>query len=305
MNKRIALAASGLVLVPFAFALAASGSVTGGATTKAAAPVQLPAATAAAVAPAPKPTPKPASAKVASSTVSSTTTSTTPVLAKLAPLDLSDMRLWNWNGKWHASEWNHANSTIPWRYNRVVRQSGGDVKFRLDSTGAPQLQAQGGTPAYSHGLWEVEATIPALREGMVVAPLWLYDPASKDEIDFEFVGRRGLDVSIHAYPGGVHKQSTVRLFAGTDMSGKRMRFGIRLDQTAGTATMLVGGKPVHTWTRAQLGWFVSKPVKPFIELWAANPQLTWLTSWTGVWTPLPTGDHRTMTVHGYGYTPIG
>lgn len=302
MNKSVAFAASGLVFAPFAFALAASGSVTGGSTTKAAAPVQLPAATAVASVPAPRPTPKPATTQVASTTVSSTTT--TPVLAKLAPLDLSDMRLWNWNGKWHASEWDHAFSTIPWRYNRVVRQSTGDVKFRLDSTGAPQLQALNGTPSYSRGLWEVEATIPTLREGMVVAPLWLYDPTSKDEIDFEFVGRRGLDVTIHAYPGGVHKKHTVRLLAGTDMSGKRMRFGIRLDQTAGTATMLIGGNPVHTWTRAQLGWFVSRPVKPFIELWAANPQLTWLTQWTGVWTPLAAGDHRTMTVHGYGYTPI-
>ena len=302
MNKRIAFAASGLVFVPFAFALAASGSVTGGSTTKAAAPVQLPAATAVAPAPTPKPTPKPTATVAASSTVSSSTT--TPALAKLAPLNLSDMWLWNWNGKWHASEWNNANSQIPWRYNRVVRQTGGDVKFRLDATGAPQLQALNGTPAYSRGLWEVEATIPALREGMVVAPLWLYGSASKDEIDFEFVGRRGLDVSLHAYPGGVHKQDTVRLFAGTDLSGKRMRFGIKLDQTAGTAIMLIDGKVVHTWSKAKLGWFVTKPVKPLIEVWAANPQLSWLTSWTGVWTPLPTGDHRTMTVHGYGYTPI-
>lgn len=302
MNKSAAFAASGLVFAPFAIALAASGSVTGGSTTKVVAPVQLPASTAVASAPAPKPTPKPTTTKVATTSISTATT--TPVLAKLPPLDLSDMRLWNWNGKWHASEWDHAFSTIPWRYNRVTRQSTGDVKFRLDSTGAPQLQALNGTPSSSRGLWEVEATLPTLREGMVVAPLWLYDPASKDEIDFEFVGRRGLDVTIHAYPSGVHNKHTVRLLAGTDMSGKRMRFGIRLDQTAGTATMLIDGKVAHTFDKAKLGWFVTKPVKPFIELWAANPQLTWLTQWTGVWTPLPTGDHRTMTVHGYGYTPI-
>ncbi len=302
MIRRFAAAGASLAFVPLAFALATSGGTTTTRTTTSGV-VQLPATTAVTTAPAPKPTPKPKKTAKAETTTF-TTTSTAPVLAKLAPLDLSDMKLWNWNGKWHASEWNHASSTIPWRYNRVARQSTGDVKFRLDSTGAPQLQAQGGTPAYSRGLWEVEATLPELREGMVVAPLWLYDSASKDEIDFEFVGRRGLDVTLHAYPGGVHKQSTVRLFAGTDLSNKRMRLGIKLDQTAGTAIMLVDGKPVHTFDKAKLGWFVTKPLKPLIELWAADPSKTGLTQWTGVWKPLASGDHRTMTVHGYGYTPI-
>lgn len=302
MIRRFAAAGASLAFVPLAFALATSGGTTTTQTSTSGI-VQLPATTAVTTVPAPKPTPKPKkTAKVTATTF--TTTSTAPVVAPLAPLDLSDMKLWNWNGKWHASEWDHASSTIPWRYNRVTGQANGDVKLRLDSTGAPQLQAVNGTPAYSNGLWEVEATLPQLREGMVVAPLWLYNSANKDEIDFEFVGRRGLDVTLHAYPGGVHKQKTVRLFAGTDLSGKRMRFGIRRDDAAGKIAMLVDGKVVHTFNKAYLGWFVTKPVKPFSELWAADPSKTWLTQWTGVWKPLASGDHRTMIVHGYGYTPI-
>lgn len=301
MITRFAAVGASLAFAPFAFALITSGTDSSGTTTTTSSTVvQIPTTTTATPTPSPTPTPTATATPVATTTAPTTA----PVLAKLAPLNLSDMRLWNWNGKWHASEWDHANSTIPWRYNRVARQSTGDVKFRLDATGAPQLQAMNGTPAYGSGLWEVDATLPALREGMVVAPLWLYDPTSKDEIDFEFVGRRGLDVTLHAYPNGVHKQNTVRLFAGTDMSGKRMRFGIRLDQTGGTATMLVDGQAVHTFDRAKLGWFVTKPVKPFIELWAANPKLTWLTQWTGIWAPLAAGEHRTMTVHGYGYAPL-
>lgn len=301
MIKKIALAGSAVAFAPLALALASSGV-----TTSQPAPtgvVQLPAATVPAPAPTPMPTPKPTAATV---TTSATTLAPVPVaLTPLPPLDLSGMWLWNWNGKWMASEWGNGNSQIPWRYNHVVRQSSGDVKFRLDSAGAPQLQALNGTPAYSRGLWEAEATLPQLREGMVVAPLWLYDPASKDEIDFEFVGRRGLDVTIHAYPGGVHKQNTVRLFAGIDMSGKRLRFGIRLDEAAGTSAMLIDGKVVHSWSKAQLGFFVTKPVKPLIEVWAADPTLAWLTAWTGTWAPLATGDSRTMTVHGYGFSPNG
>lgn len=302
MIKRYAATGAAMALVPLAFALAASGSLSGETTTTATTGlVQLPAATATTTAPAPSPTPT----ATAAATTTTATVTTAPVLAKLPPLNLSDMRLWNWNAKWHASEWDNPNSLTPWRYSRIAKQTNGDVKFKLDSTGAPQLQAQNGTPAYRNGLWEVEATLPTLRDGMVVAPLWLYDPVSKDEIDFEFVGRRGLDLTIHAYPGGVHKKHAVRLYAGTDMSGKRLRFGIKLDQDAGTASMLIGGKVVHTWQREQLGWFVSKPVKPLIEIWAANPKLTWLTAWTGTWVPLKSTESRTMTVHGYGYTPLG
>jgi hypothetical protein len=306
MTFRSTAGAMRLAPVTLVLALAGCGGGSAGQGTQAAgsAAVQIAAAPPPSAVPTSNPTPTPGPAATSTSLVALAAPAGTATPAPLAPLDLSGMWLWNWNGKWMASEWNNANSQIPWRYDHVVRQSNGDIKFRLDAAGSAQLQALNGTPAYSRGLWEVEATLPQLREGMVVAPLWLYDPASKDEIDFEFVGRRGLDVTLHAYPGGVHKQNTVRLFAGTDMSGRRMRFGIRLDETAGTAAMLVDGQVMHSWSKAQLGYFVTKPVKPLIELWAADPRLSWLTAWTGTWTPLAPGDSRTMTVHGYGFTPI-
>lgn len=301
MIRHFAIAASAFAFVPLAFALSTSGD-SGSATPATPGLVQLPAGQRGAPAPTPSATPGSTSPSTAPATTTRAATPT-PALTPLAPLDLSGMALWRWSARWHASEWDNGNSHIPWRYNRVTKQTNGDVNFRLDSTGAPQLQAVDGTTGQSRGLWEVEATIPQLREGMVVAPLWLYNSSNKDEIDFEFVGRRGLDLSIHAYPGGVHQQNTVRLFADTDLSGRRMRFGIQLDEAAGTATMLIDGAPVHTWTRASLGWFPTQPVKPFMEVWAAKPTLTWLTQWTGVWTNLPSGDHRTMTIHGYGFTP--
>jgi hypothetical protein len=236
-------------------------------------------------APAPKPTPTPA-----------------PAASALPPLDLSDMRLWNWNGKWHASEWANANSPLPWRYSRVSQPAKADTVFSLDAGGAPQLQAQGGIAAAASGLWESEVTVPRLRDGLIVAPLWLYDPGSRDEIDFEFAGRKGLDVSIHAWPGGVHKTQTVRLFAGQDLSGKRLRFGIRVNQNAGTAEMLVNGALVQRWERARLGYFPSKPLKPWIEMWAANPSNSGFVQWAGRWTGLASGEKIQMTVHGYRYT---
>lgn len=220
----------------------------------------------------------------------------------LPPLDLRDMRMWNWSGRWHASEW-ASHGTIPYRYNRVAQDSSGLTRFTLDSAGAPQLQALNGTSANASGLWEVDVTLPTLKDGMIIAPLWIWDAASRDEIDFEFAGRKGLDLSLHSYPNGVHKQSTVRIY-GPDPSGKRMRFGIRVNQAAGTIEMLVDHKVVHKWDRSRMSYFVSKPLKPWIDLWPTNPADRNMVSWAGKWTGMKAGEKAVMIVHGYRYTPL-
>jgi hypothetical protein len=240
--------------------------------------------------PTPMPTPTPPAPSV-------------PALAQLKPLELSDMQLWNWNGKWLASEWN-SDGPIPWRYDHINQVTGKDTMFTLDAAGAPQLQALNGTPAYSRGLWETEVTLPRMREGMVVAPLWIYDTASKDEVDFEFAGTKGLDVSMHTYVNGAHQQNTVRLFAGTDMSGKRKRFGIKVDEAAGYVEMYVDGVLVHRWDRSKMTSFVSKPLKPWIQIWPTDPNNAGYVYWVGKWGGLSANEKLTMTVHGYGYTAI-
>ncbi len=221
----------------------------------------------------------------------------------LPPLDLGGMALWNWSAKWHASQWANPNSPIPWRYDHVHQGANGAVVFTLDAGGAPQLQAVNATPAYRRGTWEADVTLPDLRDGLIVAPLWLYDPDSKDEIDFEYAGRGGLDVSMHVYVNGVHKQDTVRLFAGQNASGQRKRFTIALDEDAGTADMFVDGRRVHRWDRAKLPFFVTKALKPRIEMWAANPGDGGFVSWVGRWAGLQPAAVLTMTAHGYRYRP--
>ncbi|WP_375396531.1 family 16 glycosylhydrolase [uncultured Sphingomonas sp.] len=224
-----------------------------------------------------------------------------PVLAKLAPLDLSDMWLWHWDGKWMGSEWDNGNSPIPWRYNHISQPNGGDTYLTLDAGGSPQLQALNGTPAYSRGLWEADVTVPKLRDGVVVAPLWLYDPASRDEIDFEFPGRGGIDVTMHAYVNGVHQQIATRLYDGQDLSGQRHRFGIKVDEAAGYVEMYIDGKLVKRWDRKDMTFFVSHPVKPLIEMWAGT---SYFSQWAGRFGGFGAGESMTMTVHGYGYTAI-
>ncbi|WP_035655979.1 family 16 glycosylhydrolase, partial [Bradyrhizobium sp. STM 3809] len=179
----------------------------------------------------------------------------------LPALDISDMNKFDYKARWHASEWANAGSTIAWKYDHV-QPSGTQVVLRLDAEGAPQLQAVDGTVPQDDGLWESDVTLPELREGVIVAPLWVYDRDTKDEVDFEFAGRRGLDVSMHAWPGGKHHTTTVRLFAGTDFSHKRMCFGIRAKRASGQVEMLVNGVVVYTWDRSKMDFYISHPMRP-------------------------------------------
>ncbi len=257
---------------------------------------------AAAAAPKPVPTILGIPAPALATPVAATPIATAP--AALRPLDLSTMRLWNWGAKWIGSEWGNAMSPLPWKYSQISQPAAADTLLTLSAKGSAQLQGGGATAAMRDGLWETDVTLPRLKEGLVVAPLWLYDPASRDEIDFELAGRKGLDVTMHVYVGGVHKTSTKRLFAETDMSLQRKRFGVRVDQTLGAVEMFVDGKRVHIFERSKMGFFVSKPVKPWIELWAADPRNANFVAWVGKWPGLATGEALTMRVHGYGYTTL-
>jgi hypothetical protein len=226
-----------------------------------------------------------------------------PVAAatELPPLDLSDMRLWNWDGKWHASEWVNDMSPIPWKYAHVQQRPDKSVDLILDAGGAPQLQAMKGTDAHASGLWQTEVTLPQLRDGVVVAPLWLYNSGNRDEIDFEFAGRKGLDVTMHAYPGGKHRKQTVRLFEGQDFSSRTVRFGISVNMQAGEAEMIVDDLVVHVFRKADMGWFVTSPLKPWMEMWPANPGNTGFVDWVGRWQGMSGSDEMRMRIHGYAY----
>lgn len=219
--------------------------------------------------------------------------------SSLPPLDLSNMRLWNWQGLWHASNWDHAFSSIPWRFDHISQRTNGDTVFRLSQTGAPELKAQKQTLQKS-GLWEVDVTLPSEASGLDVAPLWLYNSSSKDEVDFEFVGTKGLQLNIHSYSTGKHVQAPVMLPGTTGWSGRRVRFGIRINLDAGRIDHLIDGKIVHTYYRkSNPSAFPVTGLKPIISMWPAKSGLSWAESWLGKWA----GEPAAMVVHGYRFTP--
>ena len=222
-------------------------------------------------------------------------------VSDLPPLDLSGMKLWNFSAEWHASEWNNDLGAFPWKYDHVTQQADGDVSFVLDQAGAPQLQAVNGTPAHTDGTWEVDVTLPTMTSGVIVAPLWLYNQKTRDEVDFEFIGTKGLQVTVHGYPGGKHRQFPVQVFWGQDMSGQRMRLGIAVDQQRERISMIVDGEVVHRFTKQEMGFFPTSAMRPLMEMWAVDPTDGNLVNWAGPWNGTG-GNALRMTVHGYRYS---
>lgn len=305
MSHRIKFlaAASCCAFAAFSYAATTGGTGTSAASTPAlvvvsVTPTPTPSPTAVKiVTPAPTPTPTP--------TPAVTVAATPKKLAKLAPLNLSDMWLWNWNGIWIGSEWSNVDSPIGWKHDHITQVENGNTRFKLDAAGAPEIQGGNGTAAYGRGLWETDVTLPTMKDGLVVAPLWLYDPSSKDEVDFEYAGRKGLDVTLHGKtPSGQITSQTVRLFAGRDMSGERHRFGIKVDETFGYVEMYFDGDLVQRWDKKTSSFFISHPLKPWIQMWATNPTNAGLVYWTGKWAGLAPKETLTMIVHGYGYSSI-
>jgi len=223
---------------------------------------------------------------------------------ELSALDLSDMKLWNYHAKWHPSQWDNNFSYVPWRADHISQLPNGDVTFRLDGKGGAQLKSEAGTLAALRGLWEVEVTLPELRDGMVAAPLWLYNQKRQEEIDIEFAGRRSMDVSVHAYPDGTHHKQTIHLFRGTDFSHCTLKLGIKADVPAGWAEIYVDGKLAYRFTRQELGYFPTGALRPVSEIWSARDNHAGLVAWLGRWQPLPAGQSLVMTIHGYRYSPL-
>ena len=225
-----------------------------------------------------------------------------PGAAPLPPLDLSNMRLWNYAGTWMASNW-ASQGPMPYRYDHVVRSKNKTATLLLDNAGAPQLKAYGGNPSKTSGFWEADVTLPKLRDGLVVAPLWLYNEKSREEVDIELAGRNGLQLTLHTYPGGVHTTDACKVFEGRDLSGERHRFAIALDEAAGIAEVYVDNRSVARFDRAKTKGFPSTELKPIIEMWAADPNNAGFVGWVGRWQPLAAGEKLEMTVWGYRYSP--
>lgn len=222
-------------------------------------------------------------------------TDSTASTDRLAPIDLNDMKLWNWEGRWHASHWDNPWSSTPFSFDHVQQDEAGNTHLIFDAEGAPELRAQRGHPFSTKAYYEVDVTVPELRSGLVVAPLWLWNNDTKDEVDFEFVGDQYLQTTVHSYRSGSHK-TQVHKFYG-DFSGRRMRFAIETDLAEGRIDMLVNGEIIHTYYN-NTNAFPTGKMRPVMSMWVGD-QVDWAEPWTGPWGGLKDDEQIVMTVHGY------
>ncbi|MCF6329014.1 MAG: hypothetical protein L3J02_04360, partial [Henriciella sp.] len=155
--------------------------------------------------------------------------------------------------------------------------------------------------------YKVEATLPEIHPGTIVAPLWLYsegadDPGeAKHEWDFEFLHDR-LELNLHNGNGGFLLDAIHR-----DFSGHRVL--LEIDRRTDVVTMRVndltdGFTYQRSFTPGSLAAmaqtrsaprnlrFPTAPMFPMMEFWVSNSE-----GWAGPAEPPAPGETRDMILH--------
>lgn len=211
------------------------------------------------------------------------------------------LKLWNYSAPFFPSEWSETKlGGYNWK-GANAEILNGSLNLSVTEKASGEVQAS----AYaSKGLWEVEVTLPQMAPGLVAAPLWLMSKdTNADEIDFEFVGTKGLTITAWSKVNGAKKAIYSKgpsspLIPG-NLSGKSFKLGIAYDPGKSIAWFVNGERATQITPADTGGNFPSLPMKPFFDLWVANGTDP---SWAGQWTPMAPGSKLTMKVTGYKFT---
>lgn len=202
----------------------------------------------------------------------------------LPPME-GPIRAHDWSNPWAPATWDKAGGVYPWR-SANVSLSAGELTLRVTPGAAASVQAND-DQRRTDGLFELDATLPSGRPGLIIAPLYLYG-AEAHEIDFEVVGDRGLQLAVHTK--GAFNAFT-RKVAG-DFSGRR-RYAVRYSAGREIA-WLVDGVEIFCLKASDLrSTFPFHGLKPYAEIWPARD-----VAWAGRWRHADTQ----MILHGYRLT---
>lgn len=196
------------------------------------------------------------------------------------------LKLWDYNAAWTPSEWTEPklNLGYPWAGANAVLE-GTDLKIRVTEKNSGQVQ-QNSKAQSSKARWEVDVTLAAQVPGLIQAPLWTYNPDTRDELDFEWVGSKGLQLNVYAR--GVSVWSKL-------IPGDYSRHHIAVEYEAGKSVIFIAdGVELDRVTPAMTkgGAFPSSPMRAYIEAWPSGAE-----GWAGKWQGAGAG--LTMTVHGF------
>lgn len=217
--------------------------------------------------------------------------------------DWSGVKLvaWQYQNPFFPSAWGEAKlGDYAWKSENTTVEDG-KLLLSVDEQGSAQVQTSAEPLA---GFWEVDVTLPRMVPGLVAAPLWLMsqDPDA-DEIDFEFVGSKGLTITAWAKLDGTKKNVWSKgvdnpLVAG-DLSGRHFRLAINYVPGKFVEWYLDGALAARITPADTQGHFPSLPMRPYFDLWVAKGTDP---GWAGQWQPLAAGQKLTLTVEGYRYS---
>jgi hypothetical protein len=214
------------------------------------------------------------------------------------------LEAWTYKNRFFPSSWPEGKlGAYDWTAGNAV-VSGGNLLLSVTERGSAQVQTSAPPTA---GFWEVDVTLPDMVPGLVAAPLWLMSADTEaDEIDFEFIGTKGLTITAWARVEGAKRKVWERgvddpIIPG-DLSGRRFRLGLAY-QPNGFIEWYIDGTLAARITPADTdGKFPTLPMRPYFDLWVAkgtDPR------WAGNWTPMQDGRKLTMSLGGYRYSADG
>lgn len=208
------------------------------------------------------------------------------------------LRLWDWKAPMTPSQWSEQKlGGYNWRADHAVIRNRALV---LSVSERASGQVQTNNAASTNAFWEVDVTLPQMRDGLVAAPLWTFNKATHDEIDFEVVGLTGLQLTLWSSVDGAHKAVWSKTAIRGDLSGRRLRLGISYEAGRRIQFLVDGVVVADVLPEDAPEGFPYTPQKPYFDLWVANgtdPR------WAGRWTPLQAGERLDMVVHGYRAYP--
>lgn len=235
----------------------------------------------------------------------------------LIPFAAHDMRLKDYTRELHplvgAAQYKH----LPgweYAYENLIPRPDGAMIARIQGTTMAALKWERELAAQRlEANYKVEATLPDIRPGMVVAPLWLFSEGAPDENedahewDFEFMHDR-LELNLHNGNGGFLLDAVHR-----DFSGHRVLLEIdrRLDAVTMRVTDFTDGFTYErTYTPELIAQragepgapkdlrFPEAPMFPMVEFWVSNSE-----AWAGRAEDFGPGIAYDMILHGYSITP--
>lgn len=213
------------------------------------------------------------------------------------------LQLWKYDNPFFPSQWSEPKlGGYDWKASNV-KIVDGELQLTVSEKASAEVIG-GGKSDSSSARWEVDVTLPTMRPGLIAAPLWTFNDKAHEEIDFEIVGTKGLQLTVWANVNNKHKSVWVKWVRLGDLSGKRYRLGIEYEAGKRVA-FFVDGEEAAVVTPADTagGAFPNKPMKPYFDLWVAAGDVM-DPRWAGKWEPMAPTDRLVMTIHGYKRTDI-